>query len=43
MSKDDHYSASVTNRKSRRRVIADNAQEVLSEKARHHEEILKAT
>ena len=43
MSKDDHYIASVTNRKSRRCFIADNVQEVLSERARHHEEILKAT
>ena len=42
MSKDDHYSVSATNRKSRKRVIADNVQEVLSEKARHDEEILKA-
>ena len=43
MSKDDHYSVSATSRKSRKRVIADNVQEVLSEKARHDEEILKAT
>ena len=42
MSKDDHYSASATNRKSRNRVIANNVQEVLSEKARLDEEILKA-
>ena len=42
MSKDDHYSVLATNRKSRKRVTADNVQEVLSEKARHDEEILKA-
>ena len=42
MSKDDHYSVSATNRKSRNRVIANNVQEVLSEKARLDEEILKA-
>ena len=42
MSKDDHYGVSATNRKSRKRVIANNVQEVLSEKARHDEEILKA-
>ena len=42
MNKDDHYNVSATNRKSRKRVIADNVQEVLSEKARHDEEIVKA-
>ena len=42
MSKDDHYSVSVTNRKLRKQIIADNVQEVLSEKAHHDEEILKA-
>ena len=42
MRKDDHNSVSATNRKSRKRVIADNVQKVLSEKARHDEEILKA-
>ena len=42
MSKDDHSSVSATNRKSRKRVIADNVQEVLPVKARHDEEILKA-
>ena len=39
MSKDDHYSVSATNRKSRIQVIADNVQKVLSE---NDEEILKA-
>ena len=42
ISKDDHYSVSATNRKLRIRVIANNVQEVLSEKACHDEEILKA-
>ena len=42
MSKDDHYSVSATNRKSRNRVMANNVQEVLSEKVRLDEEILKA-
>ena len=42
MIKDDHYSVSATNRKSRKHVIADNVQEVLSNKACHDEEILKA-
>ena len=42
MSKDDHYSVSATNRKLRIQVIANNVQEVLSEKACHDEEILKA-
>ena len=42
VSKDNHYSVSATNRKLRKRVIANNVQEVLSEKACHDEEILKA-
>ena len=42
MSKDNHYSVSATNRKLRKRVIANNVQEVLSEKVCHDEEILKA-
>ena len=42
MNKDDHYSVSASNRKSRKRFIADNVQEVLSEKALHDEETLKA-
>ena len=41
MSKDNHYSVSATNIKSRKRVIADNVQEALSEKSHHGEEILK--
>ena len=42
MSKGNHYSVSTTSRKSRKQIIADNVQEVLSEKAHHDEEILKA-